>query len=66
MAAEYNASHPDVEIATSMIPNPDFLTKLRASATSDTLPDIAIGDLVWVPQIEQIGLANLGPLLPPE
>ena len=66
MAAEYNASHPDVEIATSMIPNPDFLTKLRASATSDTLPDIAIGDLVWVPQIEQIGLADLGPLLPTE
>lgn len=67
MAAEYNKSHPDVKIATSMIPNPDFLTKLRASATSNTLPDIAIGDLVWVPQIEQIGsLADLGPLLPAE
>jgi len=67
MAAEYNESHPDVKIATSMVPNPDFLTKLRASATSNTLPDIAIGDLVWVPQIEQIGsLADLEPLLPAE
>lgn len=67
MAAEYNDSHSDVKITTSMIPNPDFLTKLRASATSDTLPDIAIGDLVWVPQIEQIGsLADLEPLLPAE
>lgn len=67
MAAEYNEANPDVKIATSMIPNPDFLTKLRASATSNTLPDIAIGDLVWVPQIEQIGsLADLGPLLPAE
>ena len=67
MAAEYNEANPEVKVTTSMIPNPDFLTKLRASTTSDTLPDIAIGDQVWVPQIEQIGsLADLEPLLPAE
>ena len=67
MAAEYNKAHSDVKISTSNVPNPDFLTKLRASASSNTLPDIAIGDLVWVPQIEQIGsLADLEPLLPAE
>ncbi|MBD3941430.1 ABC transporter substrate-binding protein [Microbacterium sp. NEAU-LLC] len=65
MADEYNAAHPDVKISASNVPNADFLTKLRASATSKTLPDIAIGDLVWVPQIEQIGsLADLSDLLP--
>ena len=65
MAEEYNASHPGVEIKASNVPNADFLTKLRASATSNTLPDIAIGDLVWVPQIEQLGtLVDLAPLLP--
>ena len=65
MVDEYNASHEGVEIKTSNVPNADFLTKLRASATSKTLPDIAIGDLVWVPQINEIGsLADLGPLLP--
>lgn len=65
MADEYNAAHPDVDISTSNVPNADFLTKLRASATSKSLPDIAIGDLVWVPQIEQIGsLADLSSLLP--
>ncbi|MGB3376872.1 MAG: ABC transporter substrate-binding protein [Microbacterium sp.] len=65
MAKDYNASHPDVKINTSNVPNADFLTKLRASATSKTLPDIAIGDLVWVPQIEQIGsLADLSALVP--
>jgi multiple sugar transport system substrate-binding protein len=65
MADEYNASHPGVEIKASNVPNADFLTKLRASATSNTLPDIAIGDLVWVPQIEQLGtLVDLTPLLP--
>lgn len=65
MAQEYNDSHPGVEISTSNVPNADFLTKLRASATSQTLPDIAIGDLVWVPQINEIGsLADLSTLLP--
>lgn len=60
MVDDYNASHEGVVIKTSNVPNADFLTKLRASATSNTLPDIAIGDLVWVPQINQIGtLANL-------
>lgn len=65
MVREYNASHPAVKVSASNVPNADFLTKLRASATSKTLPDIAIGDLVWVPQINQLGtLADLTPLLP--
>jgi len=65
MVKEYNADHPEVKISTSNVPNADFLTKLRASATSKTLPDVAIGDLVWVPQIEQFGtLADLMGLLP--
>lgn len=67
MAEEYNASHEGVNIKTSNVPNADFLTKLRASATSNSLPDIAIGDLVWVPQINELGsLVDLGPLLPAE
>lgn len=67
MAREYTESHPGVEISVSNVPNADFLTKLRASATSRTLPDIAIGDLVWVPQINEIGsLADLSELLPAE
>jgi multiple sugar transport system substrate-binding protein len=67
MVDDYNSSHDGVVIKPSNVPNADFLTKLRASATSNTLPDIAIGDLVWVPQINEIGtLADLGPLLPAE
>ncbi|QAY61680.1 ABC transporter substrate-binding protein [Microbacterium protaetiae] len=65
MVKDYNSSHPDVKITTSNVPNADFLTKLRAAATSKTLPDIAIGDLVWVPQIAQIGtLADLAGSIP--
>lgn len=67
MVKDYESSHPGVTITTSMVPNADFLTKLRASATSKTLPDIAIGDLVWVPQVNQIGnLADLKGLMPAE
>lgn len=67
MAKEYDAATDGVTITTATIPNADFLTKLRASATSDSLPTIAIGDLVWVPQIAQLGnLADLTDLLPAE
>lgn len=65
MVDDYNASQSAAKISVSNVPNSDFLTKLRASATSKTLPDLAIGDLVWVPQISEIGsLSDLTPLLP--
>lgn len=65
MVDEYNASQTEATVSVSNVPNADFLTKLRASSTSDTLPDIAIGDLVWVPQIAQIGaLADLTGQIP--
>jgi multiple sugar transport system substrate-binding protein len=65
MVKTYDEQTDGVSITTATIPNADFLTKLRASASSKTLPTIAIGDLVWVPQIAQIGtLADLSTLLP--
>ncbi|PJJ65046.1 ABC transporter substrate-binding protein [Compostimonas suwonensis] len=65
MVDDYNAENEGVTISTANVPNADFLTKLRASATSDTLPTVAIGDLVWVPQINELGsLADLSTLLP--
>ncbi len=63
--ADYAAAHPDVNISAMNVPNGEFLTKLQASAQSSTLPTVAIGDLVWVPQIAEIGsLADLRTLLP--
>ena len=63
--ADYAAAHPGVNISAMNVPNGEFLTKLQASAQSNTLPTVAIGDLVWVPQIAEIGtLADLRPLLP--
>jgi multiple sugar transport system substrate-binding protein len=67
MVREYDDATDGVTLTTATIPNAEFLTKLRTSATSDSLPTVAIGDLVWVPQIAQIGtLADLGSLLPAE
>ncbi|MBU4215999.1 MAG: ABC transporter substrate-binding protein [Actinobacteria bacterium] len=67
MVKTYDEQTDGVTITTATIPNADFLTKLRASASSKTLPTIAIGDLVWVPQINQIGsLADLKGALPSE
>jgi multiple sugar transport system substrate-binding protein len=63
--AAYAAANPGVSITAMNVPNGEFLTKLQASAQSNTLPTIAIGDLVWVPQVAEIGtLADLRPLLP--
>lgn len=65
MVREYDDATDGVTLTTATIPNAEFLTKLRASSTSDSLPTMAIGDLIWVPQIAQIGaLADLGELLP--
>lgn len=60
MVDQFNNEHENVHVVTSNVPNSDFLTKLKTSATSNTLPDVAIGDLIWVPQIAQMGnLADL-------
>lgn len=64
LVQKYNDSQNAVRVTTSNVPNADFLTKLKTSASSKSLPDIAIGDLVWVPQMAQIGdLADLAPLV---
>ncbi len=65
MVKDYNASHPDVTIKPVNVPNADFLTKVQAAARSKTLPTMVIGDLIWVPQIAQIGtLADLSASIP--
>ena len=47
MVKDFNASHKNIKIKTASVPNSDFMTKLRASASSKSLPDISISDLVW-------------------
>lgn len=55
MVKTFNKENPDIKVKTTAVPNGDYLTKLRASASSNSLPDISVGDLIWVPQIAKMG-----------
>ncbi|WP_242448257.1 ABC transporter substrate-binding protein [Cellulomonas sp. WB94] len=64
MADEYSKSHPGVTVKAVNIPSSDLITKIQTSAKTDTLPSMAIMDLVSVPQVAQTGkLVDLKPLI---
>lgn len=64
MADEYSKSHPGVTVKAVNIPSSDLITKIQTSAKTDTLPSVAIMDLVSVPQVAQTGkLVDLKPLI---
>lgn len=66
MADEYSSSHPNVTVKAVNIPSSDLITKIQTSAQTDSLPTVAIMDLVSVPQVQQTGkLVDLKPLLDP-
>lgn len=65
MAKSYESAHPGVTLKVVNVPGSDLQTKLQAAASSHTLPDISIGDLVNVPKLVQTGrLVDLKPLVP--
>lgn len=62
---QYTADNPQVNIDVVTVPGADLLTKIQSAATTDTLPDVSIGDLVWVPRIAETGRAvDLTDLVP--
>lgn len=61
----YQKSHPGQTIRVVTVPNAELLTKVQTAAQSRTLPDIVIGDLVWVPRLTATGKAvDLTSLVP--
>ncbi|MFI6480566.1 ABC transporter substrate-binding protein [Nonomuraea sp. NPDC050663] len=65
LAQRYEQQHQGVKLKLVNVPGAELLTKLQTAATSRTLPDVAIGDLVWVPRLAQTGrLADLKPHIP--
>src|SRR5437763_3127126 len=65
MVKQYQASHPDVSIKLVSVPGADLLTKIQTAASTHTLPDASIGDLVSVPRLIKTGaVADLKPLIP--
>lgn len=64
MADQYSKSHPGVTVKAVNLPSSDLITKIQTSAKTDTLPSMAIMDLVSVPQVAQTGkLVDLKPLI---
>ncbi|GAA5047922.1 multiple sugar transport system substrate-binding protein [Thermocatellispora tengchongensis] len=65
LAQRYEQQHPGVKLKLVNVPSAEMLTKLQTGAASRTLPDLAIGDLVWVPRLAATGhLVDLKPLVP--
>lgn len=51
----YNSEHPDVQIQSIFIGFNDLLPKLQAAAAGGEVPDIAAGDLIWMPKLARSG-----------
>jgi len=51
----YNAAHPTVEVQNVFIGFNDLLPKLQAAAAGGDAPDVAAGDLIWMPKLARSG-----------
>lgn len=57
---DWNAQNPDVQVENVFIGFNDLLPKLQAAAAGGDSPDVAAGDLVWLPKLTASG--RLSPL----
>jgi multiple sugar transport system substrate-binding protein len=53
--ATYERTHPDVTIQRDIVPSSVLLTKFLSEAQSGTLPDIAVPDNPFMPELEATG-----------
>lgn len=51
----YNQEHPEVEIKNIFIGWGELLPKLMTAAAGGEVPDIAAGDLIWIPKLAETG-----------
>lgn len=52
---EWNAANPDIQVENVFIGFNDLLPKLQAATAGGDAPDIAAGDLIWMPKLAQSG-----------
>jgi multiple sugar transport system substrate-binding protein len=52
---QYNAANPNVEVDNVFIGFNDLLPKLQAAAAGGDSPDVAAGDLIWMPKLAKSG-----------
>jgi len=52
---EFEAEHPNIKVLSVQVPWPDFLTKLTSALAAGTAPDLMRSDIIWVPQLAEMG-----------
>jgi multiple sugar transport system substrate-binding protein len=55
LVTAYNASHRN-QVALTIVPNDDYVSKVGAAAGSGDLPDLFAADIVYVPNWAKAGL----------
>ena len=59
LVKRFNQEHPDIQVDNVFLGFNDLLPKLQAAVTGGDAPDIAAGDLIWMP-----GLARSRAIIP--
>jgi multiple sugar transport system substrate-binding protein len=52
---EFNKSHPNIQVNNVYQPSDHLMTLFQTSIAAGTTPDVAAGDLIWVPQLVATG-----------
>ncbi|MGH3442671.1 MAG: ABC transporter substrate-binding protein [Nitriliruptorales bacterium] len=52
---EWNSANPDVQVESIFVGFGDLLPKLQAAVAGGEAPDVAAGDLVWLPKLTRSG-----------
>ena len=51
----FEASHPNISVKSVSVPYDNFREKLLASISADTTPDLLRSDIIWVPELAEMG-----------
>lgn len=51
----FEAAHPTIKVNSVTVPWPDFLRKLLAAMAAGTAPDLIRSDIIWVPELADMG-----------
>ena len=51
----FETSHPNITVKSVAVPYDNFREKLLASISADTTPDLLRSDIIWVPELAEMG-----------
>lgn len=55
LVEDFNRTHPNVQVKNVYQPSDQLMTLFQTSIAAGTTPDVAAGDLIWVPQLVATG-----------